>query len=328
MKHHSYDHVLAFALAHPWSIERSMLQVIAGILARRMAGIKTDKATVEAALVNRKNLPQPRAGSVAIIPVYGVLSPRMNMMTEMSGGTSYDKIAAAGRNAMADKTVKTLLLDIDSPGGSVAGNTELVAEIMRWRAKKPVIGQIQFLGASAAYGIAAACTEVVAAPSARAGSIGTYAIHEDITEALAKLGVKREYISAGEGKTDGFDVLTDTARERIQAMVNDGYGQFVNNVVRGRGQGVTADKVRNEWKAHLYTASEAKQLGMIDQIATLDETLSRVLSGSSDEDDQRAALSLLKGEDTPQEPQATGQDHALQVAREQQVLAIRKQLLS
>lgn len=328
----SYEHVLSFALSHPWNIERSMLQVIAGVLANRIAGIETDQATIEAAVVNRKNLPQPRAGSAAIIPVYGALAPRMNMLTEMSGGMSYDKIAANIDGAMADKTVKTIVMDVDSPGGSVPGNTELVAKILRARTKKPFIGQAQFLGASAAYSILAACTEVIAAPSARVGSVGTYAIHQDLTESLKQKGIKEEFISAGEGKVDGFQQLTDTARARAQAMVNASYSQLVTDVVRGRGTRdgvtVTADKVRNEWQAHLYGASEAKAIGMIDGIATLEETLARVLSASPDAADQRAALALMKGEDTPQEPQATGQDRALQVAREQQLLAFRKQLLS
>lgn len=331
MRSHSYEHLLAFALAHPWNIERSMLRVIAGILATRIAGIETDQSTIEAAVVNRKNLPQPRAGSVAIIPVYGALAPRMNMLTEISGGMSYDKIGASIDASMADKTVKTVVMDIDSPGGSVPGNTELIAKILRARTKKPFIAQAQFLAASAGYGIAAACTEVIAAPSARVGSVGTYAIHQDLTEALKLRGVKEEFISAGDGKVDGFQELTDSARGRIQAMVNTFYGQFVTDVVRSRGTRdgvtVTADMVRNEWKAHLYGAAEAKSIGMIDGIATLEETLVRVLSASPDANDQRAALALENG-DTLQEPQATSQDPAFQSARDRQVVAFRKQLLN
>ncbi len=326
MRSHGYEHLLAFALAHPWNIERSMLQVIAGILANRIAGIEADDATIQAAVVNRKNLPQPRAGSVFIIPVYGALAPRMNMLTEISGGMSYDKIGASIDAAMADKTVKTVVMDIDSPGGSVPGNTELIAKILRARTKKPFIAQAQFLAASAAYGIAAACTEVFAAPSARVGSVGTYAIHQDLSEALKLRGIKEEFISAGEGKTDGFQGLTDSARGRIQAMVNSYYSQFVTDVVRSRGQGVTADKVRNEWQAHVYNAADAKSIGMIDGIATLEETLARVLSASPDANDQRAALALENG-DTLQEPQATSQDPDLHIAREQQIVAFRKQLL-
>ncbi len=303
MRNHNYDHVVGFALSHPWAVMPEMLSVIAGILARRIAGVDVERAEIEAALVNRKNLPQPRAGSVAIIPIYGVLAPRMNLMSEMSGGTTYEKLTGQLRAAVNEKSIKTIVLDIDSPGGSVAGSAEFATEVMRARAKKPIIAQAQYLMASAAYHIGAAATEIVAAPSARVGSIGTYSIHNDLSKALADLGVKRTYISAGEGKIDGNETepLSDQALSRITAMVEDAYEPFVAGVVRGRGQGMTAEKVRKEWKAHVYGAAEAKAIGMIDAIATLDETLARILSASSDAEDRRAAYDFTGEVATDQE---------------------------
>ena len=200
-----YDHVLSFALEHPWNLARPMLRVVAGILARRMAGQDADDAAIAAALVDRKNLPQPRAGSVAIIPVYGVIAPRMNLFSEFSGGTTFESLSRSLAKAMANADIKTVLLDIDSPGGSVAGNAEFAAEVMRARVTKPIIAQIQFTGASAAYAVAAACTEIVAAPSARIGSIGTYAILEDLSAMLEQVGIKETFIFAGEGKDDKPD---------------------------------------------------------------------------------------------------------------------------
>src|SRR5688572_24294991 len=179
-----YEHVLSFVLEHPWAITKPMLTVIAGILARRVAGQDVDRTEIEAALVNRKNLPQPMAGSIAILPVYGVLAPRMNLFSEMSGGTTFEKLTGRVREAMGTKAVKTLVLDIDSPGGSVAGATEFARELLKARAKKPIIAQIQYTGASAAYWLASCCTEIVAAPSARVGSIGVYTSHDDISAAL------------------------------------------------------------------------------------------------------------------------------------------------
>jgi signal peptide peptidase SppA len=306
-----YAHVLSFALEHPWAIDPDMLSLIAGVLARHIAGADSS-VEIAAALVNRKNLPQPKAGSIGIIPVYGVLSPRMNLMSEMSGGTTYEQLTSQLRAAVADKTIKTIVLDIDSPGGSVAGNAEFAAEVMKARAKKPVIAQAQYTMGSAAYHLGAAATELVAAPSARVGGIGVFGIHNDLSAALEQLGVKRTYISAGEGKVDGNETgpLSKDALGRMQASINDAYGQFVANVVKGRGQGMTADRVRNEWKAHVYGAAEAKSIGMIDSIATLDETIARILSTSPDAADQRAALDFHAATAaTAQEPSpATAQE--------------------
>lgn len=326
----SYDHVLSFALTHPWNIEPSMLCVLAGILARRVAGQDVPRSEIEAALVNRKNLPQPRAGSVAIIPIYGVLAPRMNMMSEMSGGTTYQRIGMQLREAVANKSIRTIVLDIDSPGGSVAGNAELATELMRARTKKPIVAQAQYLMASAAYQIAAAATEIVAAPSARVGSIGTFMIHDDLSEALAQLGIRRTFISAGEGKVDGNDAepLPKEVQARMQAAIDEAYGMFVGNVIKGRGTGMTTDRVRKDWKAYVYSAAEALTNGMIDRVATLDETVARLLTDSPEAEDQIAARAFLGTEDsptvdTPQEPErATGQDRLSELALERQLFEL------
>lgn len=300
-----YAHVLSFVLSHPWNIDPPMLSVVAGILARHVAGVDSS-AEITAALVNRKNLPQPQAGSVAIIPVYGTLAPRMNLMSDMSGGTTYERLAGQLREAMANKAVRTIVLDIDSSGGSAAGNGELATEIMRARTKKPIVAQIQYTGASAAYQLAAAATEIVAAPSARLGSIGTYTIHNDLSKALADLGVSRTYISAGEGKVDGNETEPPSDRflSRAQTAIDEIYGQFVGNVVKGRGAGMTTDRVRKEWKAYVYGSAEALSLGMIDGIATLDETLARLLSASPDASDQRAALAFSDAATDQERPSA------------------------
>lgn len=303
-----YDHVLSFALEHPWNLERPMLRVVAGILARRLAGQDADDAAIAAALVDRKNLPQPRAGSIAIIPVYGVIAPRVNLFSEFSGGTTFEKLSRQLSQAMANADVKTILLDIDSPGGSVAGNREFAAEVMKARVTKPIIAQIQFTGASAAYLVAAACTEIVAAPySARIGSIGTYAILEDLSVMLEQLGVKETFIFAGEGKDDnnvGAPPSTSLIA-RTQKAVDTAYGHFVDGVVQGRGKGMTPERVRGEWKAFVYGSDEALALGMIDRVGTLTETLTRVLSAGT-ADDQRAAHALRSAADDDTCPDCHG----------------------
>ena len=315
-----YEHVLGFAL-QPWNCLPEMLTVIAGILAHRIAGLDLDQATIEAALVNRKNLPQPRVGSVAVIPIYGVLAPRMNLLSEMSGGTSYQKLTSQIREAVADKAIRTIVLDVDSPGGSVAGNAELATEIMRARTKKPIIAQAQYLMGSSAYQISAAATEIVAAPSAHVGGIGTYTIHNDLSEALKQLGIKRTYLSKGEGKVDGNETgpMSEGYLARADALLETHFAQFVGNVVKGRGQGMTAERVTKDWKAYVYGADEAKALGMIDSVATLDQTLTRLLTEASADAADRQAAELLHSpiaasDQEPRIPAATSQERLSDLA--------------
>jgi signal peptide peptidase SppA len=327
MKAERYAHVLSFALSHPWAVLPEMMPVIAGILARHIAGVDSS-AEIAAALVNRKNLPQPRAGSVAIIPVYGVIAPRMNLFSEYSGGTTFQRLSQQLRAVMATEDIKTIVLDVDSPGGSVAGAREFAAELMKARTKKPIIAVGQYTMASAAYHLASACTEIVAAPSSCTGSIGVYWMHDDLSKALEELGVKRTFVSAGEGKLDGNETepLSDAARARRQATVDDLYTAFVDGVVNGRGKGMTDARVRTEWKAHVYLSADALKLGMIDSIATLDETITRVLSASPDPADQRAALDFTSPTvDTSQEPaKATDQDRRPELELERQLFELQR----
>lgn len=324
MSSRNYSHVINFALSHPWAIEPAMLPILAEILARHVAGVDSE-AEIAAALVNRANLPQPRAGSIAIIPIYGVIAPRLNAMSQMSGGTSFEALTSQLRAAVADKSISTIVLDVNSPGGSVAGSPEFASEVMKLRTKKPIVAQAQYTMGSAAYYLGAAATEIVAAPSARVGSIGVYAMHNDLSAAMEKLGVKRRYISAGAGKIDGNDAepLSTDAEARLQASVDASYAQFVASVVKGRGKGMTADRVKNDWKAHTYDAAEALSIGMIDRIGTLDDTIARILQASPDAADQRAALTFTSVHDTAQEPaRATAQDRVSEAELERRVFEL------
>jgi signal peptide peptidase SppA len=134
--------------------------------------------------------------------------------------------------------------------------------------------------ASAAYWIGSAASEVVATPSAMVGSVGVVVVHMDESKALEMLGVKPTFITAGKYKAEGDPAqpLTDAARERLQEMVDQYYAAFVGGVARGRG--VPVAEVRTSYgQGRLLTAREGLAAGMVDRIATLDETLGRVLTG-------------------------------------------------
>jgi signal peptide peptidase SppA len=305
-----YAHLLSFVVDHPWAITPEMGSLIAQILARQVAGLKASEDDIAAALVNRDNLPQPKQGAgYAVMPIHGVIAPRMNLMSDISGGTSFERLGQQLEELVANKGVRTIVLDINSPGGSVAGASEFARQIMAARVKKPVIAQIHPMGASAAYWIAAAASKIHASPSAMVGSVGVYAIHDDLTSAFEKLGLKRTVLSAGEGKADGVEGLPMSAEglTRRKALIDDAYGRFVGDVVRGRGKGATAEKVRQDWKAHVYGATEALANGMVDRICTMEDTIAEIEPGG--EPGRLAAHDSTL--DTTQEPAtATVQDRA------------------
>jgi signal peptide peptidase SppA len=270
-----YAHVLGFALEHPWAITRNMGAQIASVIARHVAGQEPDAATLSA-LVPRKNL-TTNSGAVAVIPIYGVIAPRMNLLSEMSGGTTFDALTSQLHEAMANPQVGTIVFDVDSPGGNVAGATEFAREVLAARTKKPIVAQANHLMGSAAYWVMACATEIVATPSSMVGSIGIYTMHDDVSEALGKLGVKRTVIGAGKFKTEGVGggPLSDDAQAYLHAVVTQAYDRFLADVAVGRG--VKPPDVRNGYgEGRAVTADDALALGMVDRIATLSETLARV----------------------------------------------------
>lgn len=313
-----YEHILGFALEHPWALTKSMCSIVASILARHIAGHETS-STELSALTNRSKLPQPkRGGAVAVIPMYGVIAPRVNMLSDISGGTTFETLTAQLHAALRDDEVKTILFDVDSPGGNVAGATEFAQEILKARAQKPIIAQAQFLMASAAYWAMAGATQIVASPSAMVGSIGVYAIHDDITEALAKEGIKREVISAGKFKAEGIGggALSDEARAYAKTIIESAYSNFTRDVANGRG--VKPADVRNGFgEGRVVAASDALALGLVDRVATLHDTIKRVASPEGVH-----ALTNPSALATDQEPSpATSQELAADVAWQNGVTA-------
>ena len=300
-KSKTYDHLLAFVLDQPWALTDSMRAVVARILASHLAGDVSAQNDFER--VERPARQQP-ATSVAVIPIHGVIAPRMNLMSEMSGGCSYSELRQQLRGAVADPAVSTIVLDIDSPGGSCAGASEFAQDVLKARASKPVIAVAEYQMCSAAYWVGACATEIVAPVSALVGSIGVFAIHEDLSKALEQEGIKLTHISAGKYKTDGnsAEPLSDSARARIEAHVNATYERMTTDIALGRG--VSPSVVRSKYgEGAAMQASEALASGMVDRIDTLDNTLARVLTSGP-------SYSLRAAADTSQEPSpATDQDH-------------------
>lgn len=275
----NYAHLVAFALEHPWAITPPMRAVVADILARRLAGVDADEAVIAAALEARatREVAVPTGGTVAVIPLAGVIAPRMNLFSETSGGTTFEALTRQLQGAVADPNVKSIVFDVDSPGGNVAGASEFAREVLRARTIKPVIAQAQHLLASAAYWGMAGATEIVASPSALVGSIGVYTLHDDISALLGELGIKREVFSAGKYKAEGADggPLSDDAKAHVQSLVDGAYGRFVGDVAKGRG--IKPADVRSGYgEGRTLGADQALAAGLIDRIATLQETLARV----------------------------------------------------
>lgn len=277
-----YARIAQYVADTPWAILPAKMTEIVGVLAYRAAGHEFTREEIEARIGSGsgpQGATRTDGGAVAVIPIRGVIAHRMSAMEDSSGGTSAEGIGKMLRAAMADASVGTILLDIDSPGGTVTGVSELAAELFAMRGQgKKIVAQVNGMAASAAYWIAAQADEIVSLPSGVAGSIGVFTVHQDLSAALEKEGVHVTMISAGKFKVEGnpFEPLSEEAKAVKQAEVDAAYAQFVKDVARGRG--VSAADVRNGYgEGRALTAKDAKAAGLIDKIATMDETIGRLV---------------------------------------------------
>lgn len=283
-----FAHIISAILAHPWAIDRGSEAwgAMCDILAMRAAGDRLDPSEITAAIEvaaasNGARGGGGRAGTVAVIPIYGVISPRVSSTSRMSGGTNAETISREFDAALRDAEVDGIVLDVDSPGGNVMGIDELAAQIRDARGTKPISAVANHSALSAAYYIASAADEVVVSASGRVGSIGVIAAHQDISAAQEKLGVRTTVITAGKFKGEGneFAPLSDEARAAFQADADTYYGMFVRAVAKGRG--VPTDQVRAGFgEGRSVLARAALDQGMADRIDTLDNTIRRVARGA------------------------------------------------
>ena len=292
-----YEHVLAYVADTPWAILPSKLDAIVSMLATRAAGETIDATEIEA-IVGAARRDEPRAGAaVAVLPLFGVISHRAGSLKESSGGTSTERFGAALRQLVADPGISAIVLDCDTPGGSVSGVPELAAEVFRARGRKPIVAVANSLAASAGYWIAAQADELVVTPSAMVGSIGVMSAHTDVSKALEMRGIKTSYITSARYKVEGAPdmPLSAEAGGHIQSQVDYYHGLFVRAVARGRG--VTVAEARGErfGEGRVYHAAAAVERGMADRIATLDQVIGELAAGKWARPMRVAAVSMTFG---------------------------------
>jgi signal peptide peptidase SppA len=268
-----------------WAIEEAKLYGILGFLAMKSQGLDAEAGVIaqlhgaaEIQAARAQKVAQTSSGSVAVLPVYGLILHRGSSMGDISGpaATSTVKLLQQFQQAVNDPGVQAIVFDIDSPGGTPEGVDELASEIRAAKGKKQTIAVSNKQCASAAYYIASACDEIVASPSSMTGSIGVYCAHEDVSKYLDNLGVKISIIKFGENKAEGnpYEPLSDTARTHMKEMVDHFGNMFEKAVAKGRK--VSQATVHDSFGQGLtFGAAKAVKLGMADSVGTLDEVLAR-----------------------------------------------------
>jgi signal peptide peptidase SppA len=259
----------------PLLIHPAKLDAIVGGIGQRF-GIDTPQP--EMALIASGEFKRPGyqvIGNVAVVDVFGVLAHRGGFDANSSYVLGYDRIGKAINTALQDNDVQAVLLQMDSPGGEVAGAFELAQQIRDWQSVKPIKSAVSSLSASANYLLASATSEIVITDTGLAGSIGVVMRHVDVSKMAEKEGLSVTHIYAGARKIDGnpFAPLGKDVRERFQADVDQLYTLFVDTVSQYRS--LSADAVRAQ-EADVFTGQDAVRAGLADRIATPDQLLAEM----------------------------------------------------
>jgi len=217
----------------------------------------------------------------------------MTFMMEMSGGTSLEMLSKRFKALVDDSAVGAIILDIDSPGGSVEGLADFAEEVYQARSKKKIVAIANTMACSAAYWIGSAADEFYAIQSSWVGSIGVYMVHHDFSKQLEEAGIKSTIISAGKYKAEAndFEPLSDEARAHLQENVDIWYKMFVAAVARNRG--VAEDDVRNGFgEGRYFPAETALKENMIDGIETVEGLIEKVSMPNEQARNSRGAAAV------------------------------------
>lgn len=272
-------------LTKPWAIQESKLQEITSIYDSRLRGEKINFKEFEAAtgipLENNQPTEFAVTDGVALIGVDGVLAKKMNMFMKISGGSSMQIIGDQIRAAVEDESVKAIILNIDSPGGTVDGTEELAETIFNARGQKPIVSFVDGMMASAAFWIGAAADKIILSGKTNlVGSVGVIAQHIDQSKFNEKQGVKVTNIITGKLKDLGtpHKELSEDGLAAIQGEVNQIFSVFISSLARFRNvsEGVILEKLGD---AKILVGEQAIDAGVVDGVSTL-STLINELSGS------------------------------------------------
>lgn len=242
-----------------------------------------DSNEIDAAGKATGKLPYRRtAEGVGVITIAGSLVNRGAWIGAQSGMTSYEGIAHQIESAVRDRKVKSIILDIDSPGGEAVGAMETAALVRKAQEEKPVYAMVNGMAASAAYAIASGAKAIFSTPSGVSGSIGVVLMHADYSRAVDRAGITPTLIHAGAHKVDGnpYTPLSTAVKDDLQAEVDRYYGLFIHAVAEGRGRRLSA-KAARATEARTFIGQTARDLGLIDGIGDFAGLLDQLSKNSA-----------------------------------------------
>lgn len=216
-------------------------------------------------------------GKVLLMDLSGVISeePLVSLGAQAPRVSLLARVREELKKAEDDDRIQALVVRINSPGGTATASDILYRELSTFKARKkiPVVAAIMDVGASGGYYVALAADTIVAHPTTVTGSIGVVMLTLNAEGLLQKVGIAPLAIKSGAKKDMGspFRGLSDEERQIFQGVIDDLYGRFVSLIAKERR--MPEDKVRAFADGRIYTARQAKELGLVDRVGYLEEAV-------------------------------------------------------
>ena len=267
-----FSHLSSLVFNKPLMVTQDYAETIAVVLSDRL-NLDAEGLQIKSDAKDQRVVTTSKG--VAVIPIVGSMSHRATGIEAMSGMTSYTTLQKQFEAAFNDPNVGSILMDIDSPGGSVAGALDFRDYLMSKKGTKPVYALARDAMCSAAYLIGSTADKVYATQTARVGSIGVVAMHTDASGKMEKEGLKPTFISAGKFKTAGnpYEKLEGDKLKYLQDSVDESYDMFINAVADARG---IDKKVIRDTEARVYGGKKAVEIGLADGIRTYESVIAEM----------------------------------------------------
>ncbi len=252
-----------------WAVRKDALEQSA-VATLAMRSEKTTPLALrrgDASLSDTQNTFAHRQGSTAIIPVLGPLMSRMSWMF-----WSYDEIIRDVQMALDDETIDRIFLDVDSPGGMVAGCDDCAAFLRQAASQKIMVAHTGGLMASAAFWISSAAPTIVASRSANIGSVGALIRYVDVEGIFVKLGATIVEVVAEQSPNKALDATSEDGLAELQAIVDGAAELFIEGLSDNRGE--TREFILDRFGQGLvFKADDALSRSMIDRLEGFDTFL-------------------------------------------------------
>lgn len=224
----------------------------------------------------KRNVPKDKSGNiVAVYYATGEITDQpAQTMPGGEEGIVGGKVITGLSRLREDDDVKAVVLRVNSPGGSAYASEQIWNEVVKLKAKKPVIVSMGGMAASGGYYISCAADSIFAEPTTLTGSIGIYGMMPDMQGLLTdKFGLSFDVVNTNRYSDLGNPTrpMTDSEKQLVQASVERGYDLFVKRCADGRG--VSEEQIRQVAEGRVWTGTMALERGLVDCLGGIDEAI-------------------------------------------------------